>query len=321
MKKCPFFNLRLVSVFVLSVMLIESLLLHQNVNGNEPNSMVSEQPPEKPMIIWFHNGGFSSISSLKTAISSGLISHVLILYKHRNDGDWQSNSDVLHAIKIVKESDTKLIWCRDLWPWYKLGTTGPKDLFDSLYYIREIKYLRDEGTEMGADLLAFDIEPYANSPMKLYLKSKNRVRLSKEKLSQLRLMIKKVILTSGKVDLVLPAASISLDHPYNILSELGKLRVSEHTYYDNEKTIRNLKYPYEIFGAYLSPHKRNEKSPLSPYFLANEIFDKSYLWSERKGVFIYTSPKNSLAVAKAMTLYARTLPILKVSGPNEANNP
>ena len=266
-----------------------------------------EASKDKPIIIWFHNGAeLKDNQSLRTALSSGLITHVMIFYMHRDDG-WNSKLPVRKAIEIVKKSNAKLIWCRSIWPWYNVKNSRPQDLYDSLYYAKEIKRLRAEAKNMGADYVALDTEPYATSPLKPHLKNA-KVKWNRNQIQRVKLAVTKAVATAGKIDYVLPAASLNPNHPYNYLAEFGKMRISEHTYYDNEKRIKLIKYPYEIFGAFLSPIKNNKSNPQKPYFLANEIFEKSHLWSSKKGVLLYMQSKKSLAVAKALTAYSKTLP-------------
>ncbi len=52
---------------------------------------------------------------------------------------------------------------------------------------------------------------------------------------------------------------------------------------------------------------RPEK-PNAPYFLVSDVFEKSWLWSDKKGVFLYTDRKKALAVAKELLAYANKLP-------------
>jgi hypothetical protein len=134
-------------------------------------------------------------------------------------------------IEMVKKSDAKLIWCRDLWPYYANEKIKLADFFDPNYYIREVNYLRSEGKQMEADFVALDIEPYGYSPMKRYMKSKDYLTFQQRSL--LHQVIQDAIKRVGKVDFVLPAGVMDLRHPYNILSGLGENRITESTYYFN----------------------------------------------------------------------------------------
>ena len=80
----------------------------------------SQASVTQPQIIWFHSVSSNDPASLKLALSSGMVSHVLMLYMHRNDADFRDEK-VQYATRLVKAYGAKLIWCRDLWPYYKNG--------------------------------------------------------------------------------------------------------------------------------------------------------------------------------------------------------
>ena len=275
---------------------------------NDTNGIVSAQSREKPIIMWYHSGEQTSMLPLKTALSSGLITHVFINYRRRSDGPWYAERRVREAIKVVKKSDAKLVWGRTLWAWYKIENSRYSDLFDPSHYIREIQNVKAEAKAIGADFTALDAEAYGVSPIRAYLIGKNRLRLNKEQKKRLKLVIDKAIKVAGKVDFIAPAGSTNHDSPYNFIAELGKNRIAERTYYDNLRTINYLKYPYQIFGMYVKISKENKDKPHNPYFLVPEIFERSELWSNRKGVLIYSRTSESLAVAKELAAYSKTLP-------------
>ena len=271
--------------------------------------VTSDQIREKPQIIWFHNAAeHTSNISLKTALSSGLISHVMIFCMHEKDM-LEIPSHVEEAIELVKKSGAKLIWSRSAWPWYKVENTKVGEIFSAQYYIYLIASLKKEANDIGADYCALDFEPYANSILKPYLRSRDRIQLNKSQKFELQKALAETVKVIGKVDYVLPAASLDQNHPYNLFASLGDNLISEHTYYDDPEQIKKIKYPYQIFGAYLNHTKENKNSLTKPYFLANEIFEKSNLWSQKKGVLIYTSSKQSLQVAKDLVRYSKTLPV------------
>jgi hypothetical protein len=226
------------------------------------------------------------------------------------DSDYTKDLKVLSAIKMVKNSGAKLIWLRWLWPAYHIEQSRPEDLFDPNFYIQEIRFIRAEADKIDADFVAFDTEAYGNSPLKRYL-SATRMHLSSIELNKIQYAISEAISKTGQIDYILPAASLDKSHPYCILAQLGKNRISEHTYYNNEKNIRNIKYPYEIFGAYVNTTRENKSYPELPYFLISDIFDNSYLWSNKKGIWLYPSERNADAVARELVKYARNLPAAK----------
>jgi hypothetical protein len=294
----------------------DNLNSNSPTNHSDPNKGIdavgekagSVKMANRPMIIWFHGSLANTTESLKIALSSGLITHVVVSCQHRYDTDWKDQRCVREAIEIVKKADAKLIWCRNLWPYYAIDDTKYENLFDPLYYIREISHLQAEAKEMGADFVAFDAEPYGNSPLQPYLKQPNKW-LSKREVERLKETIRKVVEKTGKVDFIWPAGWLNFDHAYVALAGLGENRVSECTFYDYAERLRALRQDYEIFGAYINTTKENKNNSKLPYFLPGEIFEKSELWSHKKGLFLYTDSSKSLAVAKGLAAFAKTLPV------------
>jgi len=260
-------------------------------------------PVEQPAVIWFHSVSSNSLESLKQALSSQLINHVLMLYMHRNDADWRTNEKALAAIDMVKQSKAKLIWCRDLWPYYKLKGAQAEDLFDPNYYVAEVKQLRAEAVEIGADLVALDTEPYGDSPQKKYLKNKQAYTAANFR--SLTETIESALTRLEKVDYVLPAGSTARMHPYNLLSQLGVNRISETTYYNRSDRVARIKYPFEIYGAYVRPYRHNPEHSLLPFYLVTDVFEQSQIWSHKKGVMLYTDGKHCEKTALALAQYAR----------------
>lgn len=294
---CKYFTI-ITAIFILST----STCSAKDVQQSE-----AEARKTSFQIIWFHNAGYSTLESLQIAIGSGIVSHVMLLYMHRNDEKPELDKQVESAIHIVKQSNCKLIWARTLWPWYSVADSNINDIFDPYYYEREIITIRNEAKDISADFVAFDTEAYGDSPLKNCLRGEKRIRFNKNQLSLIQAAVSYAIEKLGTVDYVLPAASLDTSHPYRILSQLGKKRISEHTYYDNENKIRAIKYPYEIFGAYLDVQKFNKHSPTDPFFLPGEIFEKSQLWSDKRGLLLYCDSKKAEAVAKGMVQYVRNL--------------
>jgi hypothetical protein len=301
-------SLVLVSLFVTT----DIFLAKYNPKGSKsPNPTESR---EKPIVIWYHSGEQKNTLSLKTALSSGLITHVIIKYRNPSDDTWHSKKWVREAIEIVKKSEAKLVWGRDLWARWLVKDAKFADLFDSQYYIKQIHILRAEAKEMGADFVFLDTEPYGNSPMRPHMLIKDSVKkkkLSDQQHERLKLVIKKVIQRTGKIDFIAPAGFWGYpghNHPWDVLAELGNLRIAENTYYDNARQRNAIKYPYEIFGAYVNATKRNDTSPHNPFFLSSEIFEKSHLWSHKKGLYLYSTTRKSLEVAQDLAAYSKTLP-------------
>jgi hypothetical protein len=291
-----------------------------STDNNGVKNKTSEEHMTKPIIIWFHSGLVNHPETLRTALSSGLITHVLLLYSHRADRDWKADSRLKKMVEIVKKSDAKLIWCRDMWAYWAIEYNKPGDLFDPLYYIREIKYLRAEAKEVGADFVALDAEPYGKSPMIPYLSAgKGHIKLNNKQREQLKSAIKKTVQTVGQVDFIHPAGWLYYkEHPYEIMAKLGRFRITGSTYYAHERSIKNTQFPYEIFGAHLNPVRYRAINPKRPYFLVSDIFENSHLWSSKKGLFLYSTREGYPAVASALVDYANTLPVRNTV---EANRP
>jgi hypothetical protein len=257
----------------------------------------------QPAVIWFHSVSSNSLTSLRQALSSQLINHVLMLYMHRNDADWRTNSDALAAIDLVKASKAKLIWCRDLWPYYKLKDVRAEDLFDPNYYVTEVTHLRAEAQEIGADLVALDTEPYGDSPLKRYVK--NREAFTQGNFRTLTRTMEVALQRLDKVDYILPAGSTTRLHPYNLLSRLGVNRISETTYYNRSDRVARIRYPFEIYGAYVRPDRRNPEHASLPFYLVTDVFEQSQIWSHKKGVMLYTDGKHCEKTAQALNQYGQ----------------
>ncbi|MCH7918678.1 MAG: hypothetical protein IIC50_11920 [Planctomycetes bacterium] len=285
-------------------------------SGALPGAPVTRPPVTQPTIIWFHSVSSNPLESLELALASGLITDVLMLYMHRFDADWQTSDKAQQAIRLVKASPARLIWCRDLWPYYDLRGVKPMDIYDPNYYLREIRHLRSEAEAMGADAVALDIEPYGASPMKQVFKSaKGRAAVKRP---ALRETIRRVLEQAEKVDYLLPGGSTEKSHPYNILSALGENRIAESTYYNRLARLKRVHYPFEIFGAYVNVQSYNPRSPTLPFFRVSDLFELSGMWSHRKGVFLYTDGKSATATAQTLNDYVQQV-VMKRAQPDAAH--
>ena len=264
------------------------------------------EPNKAPMIIWYHHVYKDRPIALRTALSSGLITHAMVKDMHRKDIHHKKEADVLEAVKITKSFGVKLIWSRPLWPLHGVEDSSAEDLFDPDYYIREIDVLRAEGQALGADFVALDAESYAHAPVNKYLRGRNK--LSTKQREQLEAAIDKTISAVGKVDFVYPGGAIYSRHPANILGKLGRFRTSNLNYYKNEKRRRQMTYCYQIAGFHVNIIRENKRHPKLPYYFVSELFENSHLWSNKKGLFIYPHDHKSLAIAKELVAYSRKLP-------------
>jgi hypothetical protein len=160
--------------------------LDQDTYGN----LRTGNSEEKPFVIWYHNVHRDPPEAIKKAISSRLITHVMVKSLHRYDFNYLLSKNTLKAIKIVKDSDVKLIWSRTIWPVYSISESKSNDLFSVDYYVREIKAIRSEAANIDAEFVAIDIEAYGDSPIKKY--TRNRV-LSKKEMHKLNVVIDNVV--------------------------------------------------------------------------------------------------------------------------------
>ena len=98
-----------------------------------------------------------------------------------------------------------------------------------------------------------------------------------------------------------------------MVARFAKNRISEHTYYDNKKILRDINYPYEIFGAYIDTVQENKVHPHLRRYRVSDIFEKSQRWSHKKGLWLYPREDNVTAVAKSLFEYRKAVPERKPS--------
>lgn len=300
----------------------------------DPNERAARESTVKagaePIIIWHHNVIRDTPESLKTALSSGLINYVSTgVSLNRRDFDYRTgrsvtpkaqSSKVREVVAILKESGVKIIWDRNFWPLYNIEGVQASDFFNPNYYIEEIRHIKAEAKEIGADYASITMEPHGYAPMLPYMKHPGDTSLTDEQLEHLRCVVRKAVETAGKVDFIGPGGSMFRRHPYNILSQIGKNKVSRNTFWFNIERIESIDYDYDIFGAYLNTVKFEDWSgEHRPFFFASEIFENSHLWSDKKGVFLYPREHKALEVAKELVAYARSLPYKKAIEQKEPN--
>lgn len=287
-------------VIIASLTLVATIPLFSSAKDNQDHTnrveekSSSVETPEAPMIIWW-GGLWGDYETLQSAVSSRIFSHVMLAGLHEFDRpDYFTHDNFKKALKLCKEKKVKIIWTRCLYPGYHLSNFRLEDVFDSQYYIQRIREIREEAKQMGVDLVAFDAEPYANCPVKALKKDK----LSEDEFRQITDAIDTAIGIVGQVNFVMPAKSPLPRYLYNATSSLGKFVIAEHTYYDIPAKIKDVRRPYDIFGAYVKIVKENKKNPKQPYFTPQEILQRQELWSHKKGLFIYPgSRENAAAVA------------------------
>jgi hypothetical protein len=265
----------------------------RNTAFNDPN--------EKPMIIWFHTIHRDSAKTLQTALSSGLITHVIVKAAHRKDFVLEKfrkqKVRIAQSVNIVKSFKVKAVWSRSIWPYYVNDDVHLSDYFDPNHYVNEIKILREEAETLGADYVAMDMEPYGYSPMKKLWR--NRFSLSPEQEKLLIKAMDKVLDEAGKIEFIYPGGYKRKKHPANYFARLGRIRISGDM---------NANFPYEVYKAYVNTVRKTEDSKYT-FLTVRDVFEKSEIWSNRKGLMIYPKEHNSNAVALELVRYARNLPV------------
>lgn len=261
------------------------------------------------VMIWFFHLEIDPLESLITALSSGIPTHVAIFTSNR----WTSTLleqqryvvKLNQAVSLIKEHQAKSILIRDIWPTRQVPHLNESILFDSSYYRREIELVRLEGQTYQTDFVGFDLEAYGrieDSPVRKYLEWDANYIPSSTQLLNLRHIVSMVVSQAGKVDYIYPGGSLRDYHYYNILSSMGRIRIAESTYYDTD-VYQQVRYPYEIFGAYLNTVV-NEAGFDYPFYLVPAIFDKEYRWSSKQGLFLYPREGKALEVAERLLAHS-----------------
>jgi hypothetical protein len=247
-------------------------------SAKEPNQ------PDKPMIIWFHNAASTDADTLIKVVKSGIVSDVIIAYFNPYDDSFGKFKGVRDAVKICKDNNVSVIWCRGLWPSYDVNWFKEELLYDHNYYENMIDTIRKEAVALGAEKTAIDTEAYVYFPFKKQLMGKP---LEKDMFDKMLNAVNEAVKVKGQLDFVLPTFSSQQYSCYNTLVNLGKYKIAEHTYYNVPSPPRDKKIPYDIFGAYVSVTPQNEKYPDAPYFTIRQILERQDLWSDKKGLMLF----------------------------------
>lgn len=288
-----------VIVAIASALLIVVMLLSVTDGDRNDANAVGEKSgfvgtTDKPIIIWYQDP-WRDPNVVRQVLNHGLFSHVMLVGIHKFDNPpYHTKPFVKETIRLCKQKGVKVIWTRWLYPGYKFEKFDNKDAFDAMYYVKQIRLLRQEARQIGADLVAFDAEPNAYATMK----SLKHRKLSRDEFERMQNAIKKAVEMEGPVDFILPAGKSYTRHMYNATRYLGKYVVAEFTYYDRPISPGYSKIPYDIFGAFVSIRKENKDHPHLPFFTPREILERQDLWAHKKGLFIYPGhTKNTVPVA------------------------
>lgn len=268
----------------------------QNLN------LVDNQTP-RSTVIWSFVGSRDESESLATALRSQLITHVAIFAGNRFTSDALDSTHTVEAIAIAKEAGVKLILVRNIWRSKPDPDYGLSVLTDVDFYVREMELLREEANRVGADYVAFDTEAYGITSLSEYFRMPGG--FVEEDFDAVVGTINQVIGLTGQVDFVLPAGSNKNFHPYRAIAGLGKQRISEHTYYDNEEITDSITYPFEIAGMYVNVTKENKNRHWLAYYLPEEVFgDKAHIWKQRNGLMIWPREYYAAEVARELVIFA-----------------
>ena len=275
-------------------------------NG-DPNEAVSSSD-SKPMIIWMHNAPVHSPVVLEKALSSGIITHVWVLFLNPQDAPLPKLNRARQAIEVCKKHNVKVIWARTLWPSYEVKKFRRSDMSDPNYYKNFIDIIRTEAQVLGADFTAVDTEPYTYFP---YLEVKKNP-LSQKEFNAIKDAVDEAVAEKGQLDFLAPSCGYFPRHIYDAVKNMGELKVAEHTYYDIPRKIKSKKWPYDIFGAYVNVTKDNPRHPKAPFFTPREILERQDLWKHKKGLFISANHKGMGEVAELLS----TIKYVRPTDPN-----
>ncbi|MHC4122471.1 MAG: hypothetical protein ACYSSI_02770, partial [Planctomycetota bacterium] len=269
------------------------LSINPNIDSNLPEK-ANEANVSRPVVIWFHNVPTFSLASLDTATKSGVVDYVLLLHLHPLDAPLPDEK-ADRAIEICRKNNVPFIWCRTLWPTYKnADLLQEKDLYQPENYINILNRIKFEASVLGTAYSAVDTEVYGNNPLRRYYKQK----LPGELYEKISAAIQKTMEQTAPVDYVLPSMGYYEMHIYDILANLGRLKIAEHTYYDIPSKLADNRLPHDVFGAFLSITKKNKKHPKAQFFTVEEVFERSSLWKDKHGIMLFTSPKLALDISK-----------------------
>jgi len=298
------------------VMLIMALCLakdSQKERGESTHDSGYTQTREKPMIIWMHNAPVHKPETLEKALSSGIITHVWVLFLNPQDAPLPMLDKVRQAIKVCKKYNVKVIWARTLWPSYEVQNFRRSDMADPNYYKKFIDTIRTEAQILGADYTTVDTEPYTYFP---FMEIRDKP-LSQEEFNAIKSAVDKAVAEKGQLDFLAPSCGYFPRHIYDAVKNLGKLKVAEHTYFDIPWKLKYEGWPYDIFGAYINVTKYNEDHPRAPFFTPKEILERQDLWGHKKGLYISANHKGMEKVAEMLSKIRYIEPNYPAEQPNK----
>jgi hypothetical protein len=294
----------MIAVALLGISIMSAVSDEPETKNVDSSSSSPIKMPSKPTIIWMHNCPVHDSNTLDLAISSGVITHVWMLYLHPADAPLAKLDKARRDIAICRKRGVKVIWARTLWPNYEVKYFEKRFMSDPNYYRKFIDTMRTEASILGADFTAVDTEPYASFP---FLEVRGKP-LSKEEFAAIKNAVEQAIKEKGQLDFLAPSCGYFPFHIYDAVKELGKLKVAEHTYYNIPNKINNPNFPYDIFGAYVNVTAYNKDHPSAPFFTAQEILSRQDLWATKKGLFISANHNNIKKVAEILSEIKQVTP-------------
>ena len=250
---------------------------------------------KKHFIIWYHNIHYSDVSNLETILRSGIITHIMLASGHRFDYNYRTSKEIKNIINTIRTNQVYIIWTKPLWPVDKIKDISGDMLYSSEFYLNEIKTIKLEAKEIGADYTCFDTEPYGRAPVKKYFKGSPQLKANNILLND---AINGATASCNCVDFILPAGSVHARSPYQIIARLGRYKISEDTYYFyKEKKYERIKYEYDILGIYI-PFNRNLK--FSRNNTIGEIILRGLSISKNIGILLYPKEDSIQMIANTI---------------------
>ncbi len=274
-------------------------------SNDHAQSGKNAESKEKPVIIWFHNVASTEARVLEKAVSSGIVTHVWVLYFHPVDAPLAGLKNVPKAVKICKKYNVKVIWARTLWPNYEVKNFRRADISDPNYYKNFIELIRAEARVLGADFTGVDAEPYGIFPFK---EIGGKPLIPKEYYA-VKQAVQKTIKEKGQLDFIMPAGGAFPYHMYEVVRDLAKLKIAEHTYYDIPKKITDKNRPYDVLGAYINVSKYNPNYPKAPFFTLHEILERQQLWAHKHGLMLYPKEDRAEQIAEMLCKISHIQPM------------
>lgn len=251
--------------------------------------------------IWAFHGRDGHPAAVRTALKTGLFSHVAIFAGYANDPNsdtiWTDN--VRETIHIAKQHGASLILFRLFFP---PGTATVDHLTDSDFMAARIRLLRAEADRLGIEFIGFEMEAW-NSLLADYMNGSTFTAPDFDLLTQ---AVQRATNQEGFVDYVTPAGRAARKvngknvmewHPYGALRNAGFRRICQQTYFDRPSVLDSITADHEVAGLFLSVRKENWEAVDKRYFTAVDVLDRRREVWQGKGVFVWPKAKEDMETA------------------------